>query len=239
MGRGAHWIAMFGMVMGLAGEARAQGTSGPIEGPAPYGPGGALYANFVIADAVGDLGYAVDQGYGLELGAGLPIAADGHLRLRLDGGFSIYGLERIHYCGYGCRVASTVTTANSIFYGGVGPEVVLGSGDIRPYVHGSAGVSWFVTSSSVDDNDGYGPYLDTTNFSDTVFSWRVGGGLRLGVGNGPVFIDLGVTLHDNQFATYLTNGDIVDNPDGTITMYPNYSDADLLSFKMGVSIAMH
>jgi hypothetical protein len=216
-------------------------TSGVAEASAQerYGPGGAVYVNFVVADAIGDLGWAVDQGYGLELGAGLPIAADGHLRLRFDGGFSIYGLERIHYCDFGCRVGSTVTTANSIFYGGVGPEIVFGAGDIRPYVHGSAGLSWFVTSSSLDHHDGYGPYLDTTNYSDTVFSWRVGGGLRFGVGSGPVFIDLGATLHENQFATYLTNGDIVDNPDGTITMHPKYSDADLLSFKMGVSVAIH
>ncbi len=217
------------------------GAAGPdgLEAQEPYGPGGALYVNFVVADAVGDLGTAIDQGYGLELGAGLPIAADGHLRLRLDGGFSVYGLERIHYCGLSCRVASTMTTANSILWVGAGPEIVFGSGDVRPYLHGSAGVSWFVTSSSLDDHDGFGPYLETTNYADAVLAWRAGGGLRFRIGNGRTFIDLGATLHDNQIARYLTRGDIVDNPDGTITMYPNASDADLLSFKMGVSIALH
>jgi hypothetical protein len=223
-------MMVLGMLMGATGEAEAQG---------PYGPGGAVYVNFVVSDAVGDFGYAVDQGYGLELGAGLPIAADGHLRMRFDGGFSIYGLERIHYCEFGCRVGSTVTTTNSIFYAGAGPEIVFGSGNFRPYVHGSAGASWFVTSSSVDDNDGYGPYLDTTNYWDWGFAWRAGGGLRFGVGDGPVFIDLGATLHNNPVTSYLTNGDIVDNPDGSVTMHPNLSDTDMVSFKMGVSIAIH
>lgn len=234
MVRGRHRIGRSAALVAGA----VLGTAAGVAGQSAHGPGGALYANFVVADAVGDLGTVVDQGYGLELGAGLPIAAEGHLRLRVDGGFSIYGLERIDYCGYGCRVASTVTTTNSIFYGGVGPEMVFGAGAIRPYVHGSAGMSWFVTSSSVDDHDGLGPYLDTTNYSDTVFSWRVGGGLRFGVGHGPVFIDLGATLHDNGLASYLTRGDIVDNPDGTITMYPNLSEANLVSFKMGVAIAL-
>jgi hypothetical protein len=229
MRRGATMTLVLGLLAGWSTGADAQ-----LHG----GPGGAVYVNFVVADAVGDLGTVVDQGFGMELGAGLPIAADGHLRLRADGGFSVYGLEHIHYCDYGCRVGTTLTTANSVFYAGVGPEMVFGSGRIRPYAHASAGLSWFVTSSSLDDNSGYGPYLETTNFSDTVFSWRFGGGIRFGVGNGPIFVDLGVTHLDNQVATYLTRGDIVDNPDGTVTIYPNRSDADMLNFKLGVSVAL-
>ncbi len=234
MGRGLGRIGLGGMVvvgMTLApfGEASAQFREGP---------GSSLLVNFVVADAVGELGYAVDKAYGLELGGAVPISDGGHLRLRGDLGFTVYGLEHIEYCALGCRVSSTLTTANTIFYGGIGPEIVLGSGDVQPYVHGSAGLSWFVTSSSVDDHDGYGPYLDTTNYSDAVFSWRVGGGVRFGVGNGPLAIDLGVTHHDNQLARYLTRGDIVDNPDGSITMFPNQSDADLLSFKIGLAIRL-
>ena len=221
-------VMVVGMALASVGEASAQYERGP---------GAALHVNFVVADAVGELGYAVDKGYGLELGAGLPIGADGHLRLRGDLGFSVYGLEHIDYCAYGCRVSSTLTTANSIVYGALGPEVVLGTGPIQPYVHGSAGISWFVTSSSVDDHDGFGPYLETTNYSDTVFSWRVGGGLRFAMGR-RVALDLGVTHHDHGLTRYLTQGDIVDNPDGTVTMFPNQSEADLLSFKVGLAIRL-
>ena len=108
MRRSAYGTLALGMLMGMETSADAQMRQGP---------GGALFANFVVADAVGPLGSVVDQGYGMELGAALPVGAGGHLRLRGDFGFSIYGLERIHYCGYGCRVSSTLTTANSIFYG--------------------------------------------------------------------------------------------------------------------------
>lgn len=202
-------------------------------------PGGFVGVSLIAADAVGELATTVDQGYGLELSGAAPMDAGGRLRLRADLGFVVYGLERIHYCGFTCRVASELTTANTIVYGGIGPEIVLADGPVQPYVNVSAGLSYFVTSSSLDDNDGLGPYLQTTNFSDVVFGWRVGGGLRVRLGRKPVYFDLGVDRHDNGVATFLTEGDIVDHPDGSVTLFPNRSDADLVSLRMGVSIGIH
>lgn len=202
------------------------------------GPGGYFGFSFVAADAVGDLGTVVDQGFGFQLGGALPMAADGHLRIRADAGFVVYGLERIYYCGFSCRVSSELTTTNNILFAGIGPELILSRGDVRPYVYGLTGLSYFVTSSSLDDHDGYGPYLQTTNYSDVVYGLKYGGGIRFRMGGDhrPIFLDLGVERHDNGVADYLTKGDIVDNPDGTVTLYPNRSDADLVSFRIGVTI---
>jgi hypothetical protein len=69
----------------------------------------------------------------------------------------------------------------------VGPEIVLARGDVQPYMHLTAGMSWFVTSSAVDHQPGYGSSLHTTNYSDHVFGWKFGGGRA---GNA-LFIDLG------------------------------------------------
>lgn len=203
------------------------------------GPGGMFGVSFVTADAVGEFGTFVDQGFGLELAGGLPVAAGGHFRLRGDFGFAIYGLERQQYCfSYSCRVVSDLTTTNSILYGGFGPELVLATGAVEPYVHASVGVTGLITSSSLDDHDGHGPYMETTNYSDAVFGWKAGGGLRFRLGNGrkPVFLDLGVVHHDNGVADFLTRGDIVDNPDGSITVFPNRSEADLFTYRLGVTI---
>lgn len=230
MGRGGRNSIL--MIVGLLAS-----VSG-IEGQRVRGPGGAIGISFAAANPVGELGAMVDEGFGLELSGAAPVAAAGHFRMRADLGFLIYGMERIRYCALGCRVESELTTTNSIVYGGIGPEIVLASGNIQPYVHGSAGFSYFVTSSSIDDNDGYGPYLETTNYSDGGFGFRYGGGLRMRLGGGhrPVFLDLGVERHDNGIKNYLTRGDIIDNEDGSITMFPNRSEADLLNFRVGVSI---
>ncbi|MDE0898969.1 MAG: hypothetical protein OSA81_08130 [Longimicrobiales bacterium] len=227
-----HGLTAFILVVGsaliLSTEAEAQYKQGP---------GGSVGMSFVAADAIGEFGLAVDHGFGLDLNAGIPMAADGHLRLRLDGGFMIYGIESFYYCDYGCRVGSELTTTNSILYGGVGPEIVFARGDIQPYVHATAGMSWFVASSAVDHHAGYGSSLDTTNYSDHVFGWKFGGGLRVRAGNA-LFINLGVVRHDNGLVSYLTEGDIVDNPDGSVTMYPKLSEAELLSFQLGVTLGL-
>jgi len=225
------------IILAVAGAVATAGFSRSLA--AQRGPAGFVGISLVAADAVGELATTVDQAYGLELSAAAPMDAEGRLRVRGDLGFVVYGLERIHYCGFTCRVASELMTANTIVYGGIGPEVVLADGPLQPYVNVSAGLSYFVTSSSLDDNDGLGPYLQTTNFSDVVFGWRVGGGLRVRLGSKPVYFDLGVDRHDNGIATFLTEGDIVDNPDGSVTLFPNRSDADLVSLRMGVSIGVH
>ena len=214
--------------------------SGDAEAQRPRSVGGSFDVSFIAADAVGELGSFVEQGLGLELGGGAPMAADGHLRLRGDLGFLVYGIERLRYCSFGCRVGSELTTTNAIVYGQIGPELVLLRGDVQPDVHAGAGLSYFVTSSSLDDHDGYGPYLETTNYSDVVLGFTYGGGVRFRMGGSrrPVFLDLGVERHDNGEAEYLTVGDIVDHDDGSVTAYPNRSDADLVTFKLGVSIGV-
>lgn len=202
--------------------------------------GGSFDVSFIAADAVGELGAFVDQGFGLEIGGGAPMAADGQLRLRGDLGFLLYGVERLHYCSFGCWAGSELTTTNAIVYGQIGPELVLLKGDVQPYLHAGVGLSYFVTSSSLDDHDGYGSYLETTNYSDVVLGFTYGGGVRFRMGGGrrPVFLDLGVERLDNAEASYLTAGDIVDHDDGSVTIYPNRSDADLVAFELGVSIGV-
>lgn len=234
MKRGVVILALVAM----AGAAQSADAQHRRHDKVRRGPGGSFSVSLVGADAVGDLGTVVDKGFGLQFGGALPMAADGHLRIRGDLGFVVYGIERLHYCGFSCRVSSELTTTNNILYAGIGPELVLSDGDVQPYVYGSAGISYFVTSSSLDDRDGYGPYLQTTNYSDAVYGLWYGGGLRFRMGGArrPIFLDLGVERHDNGIANYLTRGDIVDNPDGTVTLYPNRSDADLTSFRLGVTI---
>ncbi len=234
MKRGVVILAVTYLAL-LADSAEAQRRGHDHHG---RGTGGFFAISLLGADAVGDFGTVVEHGFGLQVGGGLPMAADGHLRMRIDGGFLMYGVERLYYCGFSCRVASELTTTNNILFAGIGPELVLSRGDVQPYVHGSVGISYFLTSSSLDDHDGYGPYLQTTNYSDVVYGLKYGGGVRFRVGGTrrPVFLDLGVERHDNGVANYLTRGDIVDNPDGTVTLYPNRSDADLVSFRFGVTI---
>jgi hypothetical protein len=203
-------------------------------------PRGFVGLSFVAGNPVGDLGGFFDQSWGGRVEGSWAMSEDRRLRLRADLGAMIYGQEKIAMChpAFGCRIGVDLTTTNNIFYGGVGPEVVFATGAFEPYVFGTMGFSYFATISSLSGADEYRDYFKTTNYSDVVMAWRVGGGTRVRVhrGSHPVSLDFAVERHQNGIANFLTKGDIVDNPDGTITLYPNRSEANLVAFKLGVSI---
>jgi hypothetical protein len=216
-----------------AGDAVAQERSDPR---------GAWGFSFVTAQPVGDLAFYFDRGFGGQIDGAWPMSDDGQLRLRADLGFLVYGYERLHYCysvPFGCRVEADLTTTNGIAYIGIGPELALALGALEPYAYGTTGLSYFSTVSSISDEWDHLDW-DTTNYSDVVMALKLGGGVRLRLGRGrrPVSLDLGVERHQNGIAEFLTEGDIVDNPDGSITLYPNQSEANLTTFRFGVSWAL-
>lgn len=199
--------------------------------------------HFIGADPVGDFGQMVDAGFGLELDGRFPIAADGAITLRLDGGFILYGHESRAVCfppPIGCRVGAELNTSNTIGYLGIGPELTA-RGRVAPYLHAGIGLSYFATHSSLDGLDDTESHFRTRNYSDLVTSGRVGGGVRFRVGatsKGPVLIDIGATYHRNGVAEYLREGDIVDHPDGSIEIFPNRTEANLVLFRAGVSFGL-
>lgn len=209
------------------------------------GPGGYIGFGIIGADPIGELGYHIDQGVGAQFEGAFPIEPTGHLRLRADFGFVVYGHERQYLCfstPIGCRIGLDLTTTNSILFGGLGPEFVLAHGPVEPYVNASFGFAWFGTTSSLsgDADYYYDEFASSTNYSDGMFAWRVGGGMRLRVRGGrkPIHLDFGVERHENGVADFLTEGDIVDHPDGSITIYPRRSEADLLTYRLGVSFGV-
>src|SRR5688500_16548648 len=170
---------------------------------------------------------------------------DGWLAVRVDGGFAIYGYERQRVPlspTLGGRIMVDLTTSNDIAWIGVGPQIGVPDGTLKPYVNGYAGLSYLATTSSVESSRYYDDedYFSTTNFDDWSFSYGGGAGLYIPVRGGPqpVSIDLGVRYHNNGVAEYLREGDIQDNEDGSITLFPVRSDTDLLTFLIGFSVGI-
>jgi hypothetical protein len=198
--------------------------------------------NFILSDPVGEFDHFVGTGLGLDLFGRLPLDRMGFLSLRADLGFLIYGYESQRVCfeGVGCRVQARLETTNNIFFGGIGPELALPLEKARPYVHAFMGFSYFNTTSSLEDLWGGDSDFSTENYGDGTMSWGVGGGLEMNLRRGrvPIDLNLGFRYHQNGRVEYLTEGDIVDNPDGSITMYPVLSDANLMSYHIGVSIGI-
>ena len=235
MRRRIRWTALtvvFGML--FVGNVSAQEWKAPR---------GFVSLSFVDGDPVGELKTFIDDATGGQMHGAWAFADKGRLRLRGDLGLLIYGIERYDVCHLiSCRINLNLETTNSIFYGGIGPAYAVRIGVIEPYVYATGGFSLFATNTSLrgdhhnvyDDNG----WLDTTNYSDALMAWRVGGGMRFRLTGGdiPLSIDVGVERHQNGIANFLTEGDITDNVDGTINIFPNRSEANLMTFRIGFRV---
>ena len=206
-------------------------------------PRGYLDFTLVGAQPTGEFGLIVERGWGFELGGRYEVDPVGLFRLRGSIGFINYGNETLQFCSvYSCRVGADLDTQNNILFLGVGPELAIQVGPLRPYGRVSLGLSYFVTTSGLSGSDdwaGY-TYANTNNWEDVVFQTRMGAGLgiRLSTGGRPVFLDVGADYHHNGRATYLREGDIVDQPDGSVVIYPRRTDANLWNFRVGVSVGI-
>lgn len=201
-----------------------------------------LGVNFVVGEPVGEFAEFVGVGVGADFFGRVPLDPRGVLSLRGDLAFLIYGYESKRVCfeGVGCRVQARLKTTNNIFSGGIGPELAIPMRRARPYLHALVGFSYFNTTSSLEDLWGDQEHFSTENLGDGTLSWGVGGGVELSLHRGrtPIDLNLGFRYQQNGRVKYLTKGDIVDNPDGSITLYPILSDANLVSYQLGISVGL-
>lgn len=195
---------------------------------------------FIWADPQGEFGYFVDEGYGLGGHAVLNLSRHGGIGLRMDGTFIVYGHEHFSepLSPSIPRVWVDVTTDNLIASGFIGPQITLGHGDLRPYVHGGFGFSYFATRSSVDDGSccGYG-HIATTNFDDWTPAVTGGGGLYLALSR-HVLIDVSAQYVHNAKVEYMREGGIIEDPDGSLWLEVIESDVNLWVWKLGVTFAI-
>jgi opacity protein-like surface antigen len=209
-----------------------------------YGPRNYLGGSFTLARPQGEFGDYVDRGLGGGLHYMRALDREGMIALRVDAGLAIYGYDRYTVdddYGY----LTDVSTSNNIAWIGIGPQIGLPDGRLRPYANGYAGYSFLWTSTTIDRDPYYeDPYYDDdysiTEQDDWSFSYGAGAGVYIPVrhGSSPVSIDLGVRYHNNGDAEYLREGDIVGNPDGSVSLNPVRSDTDLLTYHIGVSVGL-
>jgi len=196
--------------------------------------------NGTLMRPTGQFQQFVDWGGGLGMYFVGGIDTHGILGIRVDGSALWYGHESWDIW-LGPRLPYSylrASTDNMIFSLGVGPQITFGTGRVRPYGFGTAGVSYFVTTSSVTGVDGY-DYESNTNFDDMSFALTAGGGLLTQIAgrHKPVFLDVAAHWTHNGTTDYLREGGIIDGPDGSMILLPIRSEANHWSFRLGVTFA--
>jgi opacity protein-like surface antigen len=193
--------------------------------------------NGTLARPVGEFQDYVDWGGGLGLYGVVNLDRRNQIGLRFGSSFLIYGHERFttQLLPATRRVLVDVNTDNFIADFGLGPQITFGRGSVRPYAYGTAGLAYFATVSSLDGVSGGPDFAHTTNFDDVTYSLTGGGGLLLALSR-KVALDFSAQWTLNGEVDYLTEGDIVENRDGSITMFPVRSEANLMTFRIGLAI---
>jgi hypothetical protein len=196
-------------------------------------------AGFMLSEPKEQFGNNVSNGFG---GAGTllyRLDREGWISARFDGGYAGYGRETrtVPFSEtVGARILVDVRTTNSISGISIGPEFAVPRGVIRPYANVAVSHLFFRTVSTVEGiRDSDEPIASTTNYSDGARAWVYGAGVRIPIPsrNSRFTLDLGVRYHRGGEASYLREGSIVDNLDGSITIVPLFSQTPFVGYTVG------
>ena len=196
-----------------------------------------------LAAPLGEFKDHVESGFGIGGGGVLYLADQRYAALRAEISWVDYGSETVR------RPLSPtipfvdvdVETTHSLILIGVGPQVFLSNGPIRPYIYGTVGFSVFSTQTSVKGDLEDEPIATTSNFDDTNLLLTGGGGLAvkiMGEGDESFHLDLSVVYNHNGLAEYVTEGGLRELPRGGWVADPVESDANLITIRVGISFVL-
>ncbi len=197
-----------------------------------------IVGDLLAAQPKGELANQIDEGFGANVAGLFRLDREGILSIRADLGGMQYGSETLHapYLPITGRVSLDIETTNMVGWGSIGPQITVPVGFVQPYVHAAIGVASFVTSTSLRGSDSEYDYASTDNSSDATSAYILGGGLYIPFGKSHSFkLHAGGRYFRGGEATYLNEGDIQDNPDGSVTLFPRTSKTDMVTWQLGVS----
>ena len=241
-------IVLFAAGLGLAGPVTAQVVSG---GPLDTGLDWTRASRFELgigatyAQAAHEFSRYVDHGWGANVSGTFRLDRRGVLGIRGDAALMEYGSEtkRVPLSPTVNRVLVDMTTSNNIGVISIGPELRLPVGPVRPFVNAAIALAIFTTGTSVggsDNGNETNDFASSKNYSDETRAYRLGGGLYLPFGRGGWNggITLGAAYYAGGKASYLQEGGIKDNANGTITLTPIRSRTEFWSYDIGMRVVL-
>lgn len=198
-----------------------------------------IVGDVLVAQPKGEFANEINtNGYGINVGGLFRLDREGILSIRGDIGGMQYGSERFYvpYLPITGRVDLDIVTSNNVFWGSIGPQIQVPVGRIEPYMNAAIGFMNFNTSTSVKGSNSQYRYARTTNSDDATSAWILGGGAYVRLGSQRFWkLHVGARYFYGGDATYLAEGDIQDNDDGSITLFPHHSKTDQVTWQVGVA----
>lgn len=234
-------LSLFASLVALAlasSTADAQ-LSDPARGVAV--PRFAVFGDAVLSKPKGDFADYVDRGYGFNAGGMLRLDPDGMFAVRAEIGGLQYGRERMPVAfDFSGRISADMVTTNMIGWVGIGPQFTFPAGPLRPYANAAFAITNFRTTSAIEDRQTHERFAVTENSSDFSSAVVFGGGVYVPIGGraSTAMLTLGGKYYYGGEATYLPEGGIQDNPDGSISLFPARTKTDFVIWKLGVTVGI-
>ena len=200
-----------------------------------------MFGDAILSKPKGEFADYVGQGYGFNGGAMVRVDPAGMFGVRAEVGGLQYGRERKRIAfDFSGRLSADVVTTNMIGWIAMGPQFTFPSGPIRPYANAAFAVTNFRTTSSIEDRQTSENFATTENASDWASAVVFGGGVYVPIGGrmSTAMLTLGGKYYYGGEATYLPEGGIIDNPDGSITLTPARTKTDFVIWQLGVSVGI-
>lgn len=200
-----------------------------------------VFGDVVASKPKGEFADYVDQGFGFNAGGMLRLDPAGMFGVRAEVGGLQYGRERMPAAfSFSGRVTADVVTTNMIGWLGIGPQFTFPAGPIRPYANAAFAITNFRTTSSIEDRQTSETFATTENASDFSSAVVFGGGVYIPIGGraSTAMLTLGGKYYYGGEATYLPEGGIQDNDDGSVTLFPARTKTDFVIWQLGVSVGI-
>lgn len=198
-----------------------------------------LVGDLLVAQPKGEFATQLDtEGFGANIGGLFRLDREGLFSIRGDLGGMQYGSETLHvpYLPITGRVSLDVETTNNAFWGSIGPQITVPAGPVQPYINGAIGFMDLITTTSVRGSDSEYEYASSNNSDDVTSAWIFGGGVYVPFGNRSAWkLHAGARYFYGGEAEYLREGDIQDNPDGSVTLSPRFSKTDQVTWQVGAA----
>jgi hypothetical protein len=216
-------------IFASAGSAGAQIVYSPPQLPGRFTVG----ADFAISQPKGEFAANVPTGYGFDLTGLFKLDQKGWIGLLAEAGGVRYGHEHIGLGFFGPGIELDLNTDNRIEFGSLGLQLQFPDGWLRPYANASYAGVHLATESCVSNPDNLVEEQCRSNHGDWAGAGVFGGGVTIPFGKSFASLNLGARYHYGAKATYLRQGDIVDNPDGSVTLNVRSSKTDLVLWQIG------
>ncbi len=205
--------------------------------------GGGL--SIAVSQPLGEFRRGGRVGFGVAGFASISADPAGVFGLRVEGGGQNYGTTSLRTAQPGFGFLATQlrqTTSNDIFWLGIGPQLTIPLGPVRPYGFATVGGANFSTSTSLQyalygDPYGVNREFQSTDLSNWAFARAAGGGVRFrigGAGRRAAYVDAGARWQRVNDVRYLAPGAVPADVDpNTLALRGR---ADFVTYHLGVSL---